>query len=165
MTNNDYSAGRRRGLYDRTEQRRWTLRNRQRTRRFRFALPPPAEKSRRVSFSYSRSSEKRDGGENGMGEAAKVHSPSHSHGIKDRRWKDPERIESREKITARHCVTLSLSQFCVIISSHGKVLKAPTLRKGREYKMACKSRRSVARNVSASRDSVLRNFVLNRNDD
>lgn len=82
-----------------------------------------------------------------MGETAKVHSPSHSHGI--RFEKESRIIELREKITARHCVMLSLSQFCVIISSYGKVLKAPTyVRERREHKMARKSRGSETKNVT-----------------
>jgi len=70
-----------------------------------------------------------------MGETADFHDSSHSHGIKSSE-KGSKIIGLCEKITARHCVTLSLSQFCVIISSYGKVLKAPTyVREGREYRM------------------------------
>lgn len=148
MIGDYHSVGRRCRLYHCAGQPRRALRDRQRTRCFHSALPASAEKSQRVSFSYPRSSQKCDN-ENRMGETADVYGPSHSHGIRSE--ERSKIIELREKITARHCVTLSLSQFCVIISSYGKVLKAPMyVRKGCEYRMTRRSRESVTENVLLS---------------
>jgi len=86
-----------------------------------------------------------------MGETADFHGPSHSHGIRLSEKGSKIIEELREKITARHCVTLSLSQFCVIISSYGKVLKVPTyVREGHEYRMTRKRRESATENVPSS---------------